>query len=66
MKRELIQVSKIRKGEDFPISKHTFYHWSHIKKYPEIFCKVGRTLCVDADAFYKRFSPKPEESEAVK
>ncbi|MCD6475550.1 MAG: hypothetical protein J7K85_04700 [Anaerolineaceae bacterium] len=46
----LIRVSK---AKDLPLTKSTLYKWKHLKKYPEIFVKIGGALFVDTEALQK-------------
>lgn len=36
---------------EFPIAQKTLYQWRHIGRFPEIFRKIGNTLCVDLVSF---------------
>jgi hypothetical protein len=53
MERKLIQVCKVT--NEIPVKRGTLYVWHHLKRYPEIFVKVGSILCVDLDTFHETF-----------
>jgi hypothetical protein len=44
--KNLVRVSKSRE-KGLPVAPATFYKWHHLKKYPEIFRKIGGFLFVD-------------------
>lgn len=46
----LIRVSKAR---GLPVAVSTLYKWRHLKRFPGIFVKLGRSLFIDLDALYK-------------
>jgi len=45
----LLRLSKAAENE-LPFAKRTFYKWHHLRRYPEIFRTMGRTLFVDLEA----------------
>lgn len=47
----LVRVRRA-KGQ-LPLASATFYKWHHVKKYPEIFIKIGGALFVDLDRLEK-------------
>jgi hypothetical protein len=49
----LLRVSAIQKGMNFPLSKSWVYKVKHLKRHPGLLVKVGSALFVDLDAFNK-------------
>jgi hypothetical protein len=47
---ENTHLCRIAKADDLPFKKSTFYKWAHLKKYPQIFVKIGGALFVDLKA----------------
>ena len=52
--QNLVRVSKAN-IEKLPVRVSTLYKWKHLKKYPQLFIKVGGFLFVDVEALYKLF-----------
>lgn len=48
--RNLVRVSQADTTR-LPVTSSTLYKWWHIKKYPDIFVKIGGALFVDLDSF---------------
>jgi hypothetical protein len=44
MKNNLIRLSK---ADSLPLRKSTLYKWKHLRKYPQLFVKLGGALFVD-------------------
>ncbi len=47
----LLRVSDIRKGENFPLSRAWVYKVKHMKRHPGLLVKVGSALFVDLGKF---------------
>jgi hypothetical protein len=45
-----------------PFSKRTLHIYHSIGKYPEIFVKIGRILCIDSDAWEKVVDKAKQET----
>ncbi|HYA42027.1 MAG TPA: hypothetical protein VEF34_12030 [Syntrophobacteraceae bacterium] len=45
----LLRVSKVDETPDFPLRKSTCYKWIHLKKFPQLFIKIGGTQYVNLD-----------------
>ncbi|MGO8761917.1 MAG: hypothetical protein ACLP2P_08465 [Desulfobaccales bacterium] len=43
-------LCRISKADDLPFKKSTFYKWAHLRKYPQLFVKIGGALFVDLKA----------------
>jgi len=50
--KNYIRVSKANEAK-LPIRASTLYKWSHLRRYPEIFRKLGGFLFVDTNALHK-------------
>jgi hypothetical protein len=48
---DLLRVSQIKKGENFPMSKSWVYKVAHLKRHPGLLVKVGAALFVDMSKF---------------
>ncbi|MGA8141171.1 MAG: hypothetical protein WB948_10830 [Desulfobaccales bacterium] len=46
LKANLVRVSK---ADALPIKRSTLYKWNHLRKFPQLFLKVGGMLFVDLD-----------------
>jgi hypothetical protein len=44
---QLVRISKVNSIPNSPFRASTLYKWSHLKKYPGLFVKVGGALFVD-------------------
>ena len=51
MSNNLLRVSEIRKGVNFPLSKSWVYKTKHLKRHPGLLVKVGSALFVDLTKF---------------
>jgi len=47
----LLRVSDIRKGENFPFTRSWVYKVAHLKRHPGLLVKVGSALFVDLTKF---------------
>jgi len=47
----LLRVSDIRKGENFPFTRSWVYKVAHLKRHPGLLVKVGSALFVDLIKF---------------
>ena len=50
---DMPNLVRLSKANCLPLSKGTFYKWHHLKKYPQIFVKLGGALFIDLDALQK-------------
>ena len=54
--RNLIKVSDIPRNPEIARglpAKSTLFKWHHIQRHPSIFRKIGRSLYVDLDEFFR-------------
>jgi hypothetical protein len=47
MKNNLVRLCK---ADSLPLCKSTLYKWRHLKKFPQLFIKLGGALFVDLNA----------------
>jgi hypothetical protein len=45
----LLRVSKVDQTPDFPLRASTLYKWHHVRKYPELFVRLGGAVYVNLD-----------------
>jgi hypothetical protein len=43
-------LCRIAKANGLPFQKSTLYKWAHLKKFPQLFVKIGGALFVDLKA----------------
>jgi hypothetical protein len=48
-----VQVSKIDQTPGVPIATATAYKWNHLKRFPQLFHKIGGKLFLDLDRLYQ-------------
>ena len=56
MKRNWIKISDIPKDLELARTlpkKSTLFKWHHYKRHPRLFRKIGRSLYLDLDCFYR-------------
>lgn len=51
--RDWVQVSKLDAMQTSPIKTSTAYKWHHIKRFPELFRRVGGKLFLDMEKLYR-------------
>ena len=45
----LLRLSKVNETPGFPLRASTLYKWVHVKKYPELFVRLGGAVYVNLD-----------------
>jgi hypothetical protein len=55
MKAQSKNLVRVGKAEQvgLPFKSSTYYKWAHLRKFPEIFVKIGGGLFIDLDAHNK-------------
>ncbi len=48
---DLLRVSEVVKGKNFPMSRAWLYKCAHLRKHPKLLVKIGSSLFVDLDEF---------------
>jgi hypothetical protein len=46
--QNLIRLSHIKNGQ-LPVAKATLYKWRHLRKYPDLFVRLGGAVFLDTE-----------------